>query len=121
MLAAALALYSMSALLLAAHFLRSLDLPGLIASLAFPLLFMVRRPWALRLLQAGAVISAAIWVWTALAIREARVIAGQPWGRMFLILGAVALFSLLPLPMLAGQVANNWFAGVRRKRNSSLQ
>ena len=105
----------LSSLLLAAHFLRSFMVPGIICSLSLPLLFMVRRPWIRRLLQLGGLVSAVIWVQTAIAIRAERIAASQTWGRMFIILAAVALFSLAPLILLAGSRARLWFEGIRDK------
>jgi len=118
---AAFVLTLLSSLLLAAHFLRLFDVPGMLCSLALPLFFIVRRPWARWLLQASAIASATIWILTALAIKAQRRASGQPWGRMFLILAAVGLFSLLPLFVLASSRARSWFAGIRGEGDSSLQ
>ena len=111
----------LSALLLAAHFLRSFVVVGMLGSLALPLAYLVRRSWARRLLQIGAVVSAAIWILTAITIRSERLADAQPWRRMFLILAAVALFSLAALPLLEGRRARRWFAGIRNNKDSSLQ
>ena len=85
----------LSALLLAAHFLRAGDLPLVLLALLVPALLWVRRPWAPRVVQAALGLGALEWVrtlWAALAQRQA---AGEPWLRMALILGGVALFTAL--------------------------
>jgi hypothetical protein len=85
----------LAALLLGAHFYRagSLVLAALaIASLA---LLFVRRPWAARALQAGLVAGAIEWARTLATFAAERVSFGQPYARMALILGAVALVTAL--------------------------
>lgn len=77
--------------LLAAHFYRAQAwVPfGVTVGLA-PLLF-VRAPWAARLLQAALALGALEWLRTAAALVALRQSTGQPWTRLALILGAVAL------------------------------
>lgn len=62
---------------------------GLVLLLAFP------RPWSARLAQAVLVLAALRWVWLAWVIGTTRAAMGIPYTRMALILGAVALFTLL--------------------------
>ncbi|HUX42613.1 MAG TPA: hypothetical protein VMV83_15700 [Rectinemataceae bacterium] len=111
----------LSALLLAAHFLRSFIVLGMLCSLSLPFAFLVRKPWARRLLELGALVSATIWILTAIEIRAERLADAQPWVRMFAILAAVALFSLSSIPLLEGSRARLWFAGIRNKKDSSLE
>ena len=59
----------------------------LVALLAWP------RAWAARLVQGALVLGAAEWLWTAAVLIQQRQALGQPWLRMSLILGAVALFT----------------------------
>ncbi|HOU54585.1 MAG TPA: hypothetical protein PLQ97_11710 [Myxococcota bacterium] len=86
-----------SALLLAAHFLRSGDLPWMVLSLLFPALLWVRRPWAVRAVQAFLAAAAGIWTWTAVLMARMRIAEGRPWVRMACILGAVALLALVAI------------------------
>lgn len=84
-----------SLLLLGAHFLRTGDLAMVAACLGLCFLLLVRRPWVARTMQIVLVVAAAEWVrtlWGFAAVRRAQ---GLPWTRMALILGAVALFTLL--------------------------
>lgn len=72
--------------------------------LCAPLLLLVRRRWAVVALQIGLALAALEWIRTALAIAHERAALGAPTTRMFVILGAVALFtavSALPLRRFA--------------------
>lgn len=81
----------LSAVLLAAHFSRH-DLTLLIpVALALPVLLLVRRPWVPRLVQAVLLLAALEWVRTGVVLGRARLEAGEPWVRMAVILGAVAV------------------------------
>lgn len=84
----------LSALLLAAHFLRSGNLFLALGCAAFPALLLVRRVWALHVTQACLAFAAVTWGWTAFQIAQRRIATGQPWGRMALILGAVSLLAV---------------------------
>lgn len=85
----------LSYLLIAAHLLRDGNLPMVAASLAFPFLLLVRRPWAARLVLIGLILAAMEWVWTANVIAQDRQALLEPWTRMAVILGSVAAFTLL--------------------------
>lgn len=83
-----------SALVLAAHFFRAGNPAGVAASIAGIALLFVPRAWAARAVQVGLVIGAAEWVRTLFAFTAARRELGEPWGRLAVILGTVALFTL---------------------------
>jgi len=86
---------AVSSLLTAAHFLRGGNILVTIACLAVPLLLLIRRP-AVRIgVQIMLVIAAVEWVRTAFMIAQERAASGAPVTRMFVILGGVALFTLL--------------------------
>ena len=92
-----------SFLLAAAHCLRYGHLILVILCLAFPLVLLVKRPWAARLVQAGLAIAAIEWVRTAVLLVIARQDLGEPWLRLVIILGTVTLVTagsalLLQLP-----------------------
>lgn len=80
---------------MAAHFLRSgsIVLIGLV--LLSPAILLIRRMWALRMMQVLLVLWALEWLLTALAIAQRRMEAGEAWLRMALILGAVVALNLL--------------------------
>jgi len=83
----------LSAILLAAHFLRAQMYPLAAASLAFPFVLLPARRWSARLVQIVLVLGAIEWVRTMLMLVMARQSAGQPWMRMAIILGSVAVFT----------------------------
>jgi hypothetical protein len=85
----------LSFLVLAAHFYRGDHLALTLIACAAPLLLLLRRKWATRLLQALLVIGALEWLRTTLQIRAIRVEQGRDWQRMAIILGSVAAFTFL--------------------------
>ncbi len=82
-----------SALLLSAHFLHAGLFPMVVFSSAFPVLLLVKRWWAARAMQIILVAGALEWIRTLLVLVVERRIEGEPWKRLALILGAVALFT----------------------------
>jgi hypothetical protein len=76
---------------LAAHFYRAQSwVPFGIVVALFPLL-LIRAPWAARVLQATLVLGAIEWIRTAAVLVAMRLSMGQPFARLAIILGAVAL------------------------------
>jgi hypothetical protein len=84
----------LSFLLLGAHFLRANDLVLVGVCLAAPLVLVFRRWWAARAVQVLLILGALEWVWTMYRIMEVRMAMGMPWGRMAMIMGGVALFTV---------------------------
>ena len=87
-------LYSLAALLMGAHFLRTGNLIVVLICIAVPCAFFYRRWHSLVLLQILAYGAAATWLYTAWRLVQARQALGQNWTLAAAILGAVALFSL---------------------------
>lgn len=85
---------TLALLLLAAHFYRASAWPWLLLTLALLPLMALRRRWVPPLLALALAAGALEWVWTALLLAQQRLALGQPWQRMALILGAVALLTL---------------------------
>jgi hypothetical protein len=85
----------LAVLLLGAHFYRAGALWLAALAVAALALLFVRRPLAARALQAGLVAGAIEWVRTLATLAAERVSFGQPYARMALILGAVALVTAL--------------------------
>lgn len=83
----------LSALLLAAHFLRGGQAALVALALALPLLLAIRRPWAGWLLCSGLALGSLEWLYTLLIIAQQRMAMGEPWLRMAAILGTVALIT----------------------------
>jgi hypothetical protein len=80
-------------LLLAAHFFRSENLLlALISSLAIFLVF-VRRPWAAHAIQVFLVLGSLEWLRSTISLILSRSEMGQPFLRLAIILGGVALFT----------------------------
>ena len=95
---------ALALLLLAAHFFRGWLL--LLAAISFGLiaLVFVSRPWAALLLRAALVFGSIEWLRTAWALSSRRALAGEPYARMLVILGAVTAFTLVAA-WLAGRPA----------------
>lgn len=83
-----------SILLLAAHFYRSGNDLAIWLCLLVLAALVIRRPWAVRIVQAGLVLGAAEWGRTTLMLAQARAEAGMPFLRLACILGGVMLFTL---------------------------
>ena len=84
----------LSAVLLAAHFLRDGQIFVVVLCLLLPLLLIPRKLALLRLLQGLLVIGALEWLrtlWTMVQVRQAM---DEPWTRLALILGVVVAFTL---------------------------
>jgi len=82
-----------SSLLLGAHFLR-LGQPLLVVlCVLLPLILLFRKFWAARLMQFYLILGAAEWVRTLLFLVAERRTEGQPWSRLVIIIGLVALFT----------------------------
>jgi hypothetical protein len=83
----------LSFVLLAAHFSRHAVPFVPYLCLAIPLLLLVRKTWVPRLLQVLLAVGALEWLRTAFVLAGRRVDAGEPWIRMAVILGVVALLT----------------------------
>ena len=84
-----------AAALTAAHFLRSGSY-GLVAlSLATPLLVLYKRRWSLLLLQLAAYGATLNWLLATVLLVQMRQQVERPWANAALILGIVALLTLL--------------------------
>ncbi len=93
---ARIALVSLAALLIGAHFLRRGQYLFVLLSLDLPfLLLLFRRRWSLRLVQGGLVLAALIWLHTLYLIVQERIAIGRAWGASAVILGSVVLVTLL--------------------------
>ena len=85
----------LSFLLLGAHFYRyGLVLPAL-ACVAAPFLLFLRKPWVPRLFQVLLVLGALEWLRTLHLLAAMRIAWEQPWTRLAVILGTVALLTAL--------------------------
>lgn len=103
-------------LLLGAHFYRAGLEPVAWLCIALPLLLFVRRWWVARLMQAGLALGALEWVRTLVMFAAARQMAGQPWTRLAIILGAVALFTGLSALVFQGSSLRERYGLTRRNQ-----
>jgi len=86
---------ALSALVLGAHFLRRGQLFAVLLCLALVALLFTRRAWCARVVQGALLLGAIEWMRTIAETVPQRVAAGEPWLRMAMILGAVALVALV--------------------------
>jgi hypothetical protein len=106
-----IALYAVAALLLGAHFLRAGNITMVALCLAAPLLFLWRQRWSLIMLQVLAYAAAATWITVAAKLVLQRQQSGQPWTAAAVILGTVALLTLLAGVLLNSDAMRKRYAG----------
>lgn len=88
-------LFLLAALLMAAHFFRSGNFLLVALCLALPLLFLRKRRSSLLLLQLAAYCAGASWLGAMITLIDLRQQTGRPWTAAAIILGTVALFTLV--------------------------
>jgi hypothetical protein len=88
-------LYALAALLLGAHFYRAGNFLLVALCVAAPFLFLHRKRWSLILLQVLAYGAATTWLEATMQLIDVRRQIGQPWTAAAIILGAVALFTIV--------------------------
>ncbi len=81
---------ALSALLLAAHFLRAGHWAGVAASFALLAVLAIPRPWAARAAQVALVLGAGEWIRALVQLAAERREEHAPWTRLAVILGTVA-------------------------------
>jgi hypothetical protein len=99
-----------ASLLLAAHFLRSGNQLLVLTSLGVSFLPLIPRPWARLAHRLLLLAGACEWIRTSYQLAGVRIQLGEPWTRMVMILGAVALFtaaSAMLLPKMTRQSRAN--------------
>ena len=82
-------------LLAAAHYGRAGDTILKYLFAALPLLLLVRKNWSDMILAVSVSFTVPVWILTTLSIIVDRKAAEEPWLRMGIILGGVALFALI--------------------------
>ena len=96
--------------LLAAHFLRWGQLVIAAVCVVAPLFFFWRSTWVRIVTQIAMFVGAGLWLLTASNIAIQRMQGGQPWIRMAMILGAVALFNVFAAGLLQRKAMRGWYA-----------
>ena len=92
----------LASLMLSAHFYRHLNYPLMIISFLAPCLLFIKRRWCLITVQVFTIFGGGVWITTIVEIAKERITMGAPWGKMAVILGVVALFTIF-----AGQLLNS--------------
>lgn len=85
----------LSFLLLAAHFYRSGQLVFTALCLAMLLLLFLKKSWIPRLFQVVLLLGALEWLRSLYFLAAMRIAWDQPWTRLAVILGAVAIFTAI--------------------------
>ena len=85
----------LSFLLLGAHFYRAGLLPLTLLCVAVLFLLFLRKSWVPLLFQVLLVLGAFEWLRTLFMFAQMRIAFDEPWTRLAIILGAVALFTAL--------------------------
>ena len=92
---------ALSALVLAAHFLRRGQLLPCALCLAMAGALFVRSRWTPRVVQVFLLCGAGLWITSIFTLVPQRTAAGEPWVRLAVILGAVAAVSLAGAALLS--------------------
>lgn len=85
----------LSFLLLGAHFYRAGLTPVTVLCVAALFLLFIRKHWIPLLFQVLLVLGALEWLRTLFMFAQMRIAFDEPWTRLAIILGAVALFTAL--------------------------
>ena len=84
-----------SFLLLAAHFLRAGQTIVVVILLAMLFLLFLKKYWVPWVIQVVLLLGAVEWLRTLMSVAQVRIGMDMPWMRMAVILGVVALFTVL--------------------------
>lgn len=85
----------LSLVVLGAHFMRYGYVIGVIGSVALIAILFLRQPWVARLVQVALVLGTLEWLRTLYSLVQVRAAMGEPATRMAVILGSVALVTLV--------------------------
>lgn len=110
---AVLVLPALALLLLGAHFFRAALVPLTVVCLGLVALLFVRARWAWLALQAALALGTLEWLRTAWTFASARAALGQPYTRLLVILGGVALLTALGVLVLRTRTARSHFVSPR--------
>ena len=105
-------------LLLGAHFFRGGNVILAAVCGLLPILLLVRRRMALRIVQCVLAAGVPIWIHTTLVLTRMRMEIGAPWLRMLLILSAVALFTGLCVWLLNAKAVKRYFPKLRGRKTT---
>ncbi len=100
---------ALSALVLAAHFLRAGNVVAVLALLAFVPLLALRRRWVAMVVRLPLWLGAGVGLYTLARFAAERVRLGEPWLRLAVILGGVAAFTALSALPLWSPRLRAWY------------
>ncbi len=100
----------LSILVLAAHFLRDGNYFAVLGLLALVPLLAVRRRWVAGVARCTLWLGTGVWLYSILRFTSERLRLGEPWIRMAVILGGVALFTALSSIVFSSPRLRAWFA-----------
>ncbi|MCF8378886.1 MAG: hypothetical protein K9H49_04865 [Bacteroidales bacterium] len=107
-----------SLLLLAAHFSRINFLPLTIASVLIIALLFLRKKWIPRFIQLYLIFGFVEWIRITFVYINDRKLVGEDYLRLAIILGVVALFTLLSGLMFGNRVLKDWYFPTEKKLES---
>jgi hypothetical protein len=110
---ALLLLPALALLLLGAHFFRAALVPLTVVCLGLVALLFVRARWARLTLQVALAIGTLEWLRAAWEFASIRAAMGQPYTRLLVILGSVALVTALSALALRTRTARDHFDSPR--------
>jgi hypothetical protein len=99
----------LSGILIAAHLLRGGHLLLVAVVLVMLVLLQVRERWVARAAQVMLALAALVWIRTAVALTQERIASHEPWGRMVVILGAVAAVTALSMLAFRQAAVRRWY------------
>lgn len=99
----------LSLLLLAAHFLRSASYLAVLGLLTLIPLLALRRAWVMLVARATLWLGTGVWLYTIARFTAERLRLGEPYLRMVLILGGVALFTALSSLAFGSRRLRAWY------------
>ena len=102
---------TLSFLLLAAHFYRAGQIIFVLVSLCLIVLMALRQYWVPRVTQVALLLGAAEWLHTLFKFVQVRMAYELPWTRLALILGGVALFTLMSALVFQSQALRLRYRG----------
>ncbi|MHB1345527.1 MAG: 4Fe-4S binding protein [Thermoleophilia bacterium] len=104
----------LAGVLLAAHFLRGMEIGAMTAAaLLIPAVLVAGRRWALRVGQLALAAGTVEWIRTGWVLIVAREAAAEPWTRLAVIIGAVAVLTAAAALLLGARTVVERFGSVR--------
>jgi len=99
------------------HFYRSGNVPAILFCLFLLAAFLIRRPWAARILQLCLALGAVEWGRTTIILMQARIEAGAPFLRLAFILGCLTLLTASSLFVFRTMAVRRYFNMITEKPN----